>query len=293
MYLKTKLQSLFTEQKKQKIESKEKFKGGYMEDKKEVKSTISKTKTVDVETKKGGKYSYRYTELADINEYIEELGERYYQYVDRIDNDDYIVTVRQKDGKDSNPIRGCRIVQATITSEYSNPAQEQGSALTYARRYSLLMAYGLATEDDDAQSLNREKKEVKIETLEEAESYVLPFGKKHKGKTLKEIFDEDPEYLEWLLNGESTDVVIKNAIELIFSKEEQINDEMENQEEMMITKAQKQYITGQLSPKSLETILKKYNAADINALTWKQANEVYNVIDKELEKRNKAKEEAF
>jgi hypothetical protein len=74
------------------------------------------------------------------------------------------------------------------------------------------------------------------------------------------------------------------------TKQNEIEDETE---EMMIQESQKQYITGQLSPKSLETILKKYNVADINALTWKQANEVYNVIDKELEKRNKAKEEAF
>jgi len=35
-----------------------------------------------------------------------------------------------------------------------NPAQDYGSALTYARRYSLLLAFGLATADDDAASLN-------------------------------------------------------------------------------------------------------------------------------------------
>jgi hypothetical protein len=34
-----------------------------------------------------------------------------------------------------------------------NPAQDYGSALTYARRYSLLLAFGLATSDDDAATL--------------------------------------------------------------------------------------------------------------------------------------------
>jgi hypothetical protein len=36
-----------------------------------------------------------------------------------------------------------------------NPAQDYGSALTYARRYSLLLAFGLATADDDAAALNQ------------------------------------------------------------------------------------------------------------------------------------------
>lgn len=41
----------------------------------------------------------------------------------------------------------------------NNPAQQMGSAITYARRYSLLMAYGLATEDDDAASAGQPKQE--------------------------------------------------------------------------------------------------------------------------------------
>lgn len=182
------------------------------------KSTLTKNKSVEVETKKGGSYTYRYTELADINDYIDSIGERYYQFIERIDNDDYIMTVRQKNDIDSNPIRGCRIVQATINNDYSNPAQEQGSALTYARRYSLLMAYGLATEDDDANSLNK-LKEQEINTKEEASNYVITFGKKHKGETLGEILKDDPSYIDWLFSAEKTDEIIKKCINLLYTEE--------------------------------------------------------------------------
>ena len=107
--------------------------------------------------KVGEKYSYKYVDIAQIHDYLESIGMRYYQFIDRLDGDDYIMTVKvDQDGYRSDPIRGCRVVDATLVG-VNNPAQEQGSALTYARRYSLLMAFGLATEDDDAQSLSTDK----------------------------------------------------------------------------------------------------------------------------------------
>jgi len=102
------------------------------------------------------KYSYKYTDIAQIHEYLESKGITYYQYIERIEGDDYIYTVPTIAGKELPPRRGCRVVDATLVG-IKNPAQEQGSAITYARRYSLLMAFGLATEDDDAQSLSRPK----------------------------------------------------------------------------------------------------------------------------------------
>lgn len=100
-------------------------------------------------------YGYKYADLSQIHALLEENGLSYYQYVKCIDGNDYIMTVRiDADGNESEPIQGCRVVQATLSGK-SNPAQEHGSALTYARRYSLQMAYGLATEDDDAESLTR------------------------------------------------------------------------------------------------------------------------------------------
>lgn len=99
-------------------------------------------------------YGYKYTDLSAIHEYLESIGEHYIQHIEVIDGNDYIVTDKYKGNEKIESVRGCRVVQATLSGK-SNPAQEQGSALTYARRYSLLMAYGLATEDDDAASLTK------------------------------------------------------------------------------------------------------------------------------------------
>ena len=107
--------------------------------------------------KKANGYNYKYTELAQINEYVESIGGSYYQYIETTESGvDYIVTVKiDKDGKESKPLRGCRIIDTKTLQGKSNPAQEMGSGITYARRYSLLMAYGLATEDNDAANLTQ------------------------------------------------------------------------------------------------------------------------------------------
>lgn len=126
-----------------------------MEEEKTIKTTVKKNQKADIPTKNGGKYSYSYVDIAQIHEYLQENNMRYIQKIERIENDDYIFTKRYVDGKwEDEWLQGSRVVQAVLMGN-NNPAQEQGSALTYARRYSLLMAFGLATEDDDANSLNR------------------------------------------------------------------------------------------------------------------------------------------
>ena len=183
-----------------------------MKEEKKLETTVTKNKQG---------YGYKYTDLAQIHDYLEQNNLRYYQFEKRIEGDDYIYTQKlkleaEKWVNDGEPLQGCRVVNAQLAG-ISNPAQEQGSALTYARRYSLLMAYGLATEDDDAQSLTKPKEGIKVQitTKEQAENYKLTFGK-FKGKTLKEIVETQPNYADWLYDNGTDD--IKNCMYLMLEQ---------------------------------------------------------------------------
>ena len=97
-------------------------------------------------------YGYKYSDLAEIHRYLEESGQRYYQIIETVDGNDYVIThVLDTTGKEIRKCRGCRI---PLLPGGKNPAQEYGSALSYARRYSLLLAFGLATADDDGAAFN-------------------------------------------------------------------------------------------------------------------------------------------
>lgn len=206
-------------------------------------------------TKKTEGYGYKYTELADINKYCEDNNIRYFQEVEtsEINQKDYIITYLIVGDKVERH-RGCQIVEAVL-SGIKNPVQEYGSSLTYCRRYSLLMALGLATEDDDGASLTQEP------TKEEAMEYTLTFGK-HKGKKLTEI---PKEYIEWML-GNSNDSRMIKLIELatgitVPSEEEQ--QERMNWIEEILKVAENKNI-------DIEEILEKFKVNSLGDMTTEQ-----------------------
>ena len=244
----------------------------------EKKSTIKKNQVADIPTKNGNKYSYQYVDIAQIHEYLESENMSYYQYIDRIDNDDYIMTVRIINGEEKPPLRGSRVVDATLFGN-DNPAQKQGSALTYARRYSLLMAFGLATEDDDANSLNKPA-EPTINTKEEALKMTINFGK-YKGKTLNDIQD-DESYLEWLFDN-SKEESIKKAVSLITGWE--IKSEEEQKEEVKIVAQYKKLLE---DTNTLPNVIPEYYA---EKGIEKMGIEEYKKAIKMLEEKKKKQEE--
>lgn len=148
-----------------------------------------------IKKKKDG-YGYKYTELSQINEYCESNNIDYYQEIETCDinGEDYMITYISEDGKEYKKHKGCKIVEAVL-SGIKNPVQEYGSSLTYCRRYSLLMALGLATEDDDGVSLNGASKnekasEKQIETLKKifkTEEMIKKFLDKYKLDKIEDV----------------------------------------------------------------------------------------------------------
>ena len=173
-------------------------------------------------------YGYTYTDITAINNYCMENGITYYQEVEtcEINGKDYIITYLTEN-EETKRYRGCEIVQATLQG-IKNPVQEYGSSLTYCRRYSLLMALGLATEDNDAQDLTIST----INTKEDALKITINFGK-YKGKTLNDIQD-DESYLEWLFANSKDENMVK-AVSLITGWETKTDDQMKEAVKLLTT----------------------------------------------------------
>ena len=221
-------------------------------------------------------YGYTYTDITAINNYCMENGITYYQEVEtcEINGKDYIITYLTEN-EETKRYRGCEIVQATLQG-IKNPVQEYGSSLTYCRRYSLLMALGLATDDNDAQDLTIST----INTKEDALKMTIDFGK-YKGKTLNDIQD-DESYLEWLFDNSKDENMVK-AVSLITGWE--IKSEEEQKEEVKIVAQYKKLLE---DTNTLPNVIPEYYAEKgIEKMGIKE----YKKAIKMLEEKKKKQEE--
>lgn len=95
--------------------------------------------------------------------------------------------------------------------------QATGVCITYLRRYSLNAALGINGDADTDGSYADDAEDDTPLTYETALDFIITFGK-HSGKTMKEIYKTDRDYINWLAGGEKTDPKIKEAIGIINAK---------------------------------------------------------------------------
>ena len=226
-------------------------------------NTITKNRTAKIPTKSGKEYSYTYTDLASINKWLDENGLDYYQEIETNEQNgkDYIMTYRYINGEwEEKPKRGCQVVDSILTGN-SNPVQQYGSSLTYCRRYSLCLAFGLAMEDNDGANISEM-------TKEQAEKYTINFGK-HKGELLTELVKEHDPYIDWLLNN-SKDLELLKAIELLTGRTPKTEEEQDERLELT-EKLQRIIVDKELD---VDKICEHYKVKRVSELSNEQVKEI-------------------
>ena len=115
-------------------------------------------------------------------------------------------------------------------------------------------------------------------TQEEADSYKLTFGK-YKDKTLKEVYEEDEQYINWMLSNSKDERMIK-LIELATGVT--IPSEEEMQERLKSISNINDLVIQ--TDTDFEDLYKHFKVKSLNELTIKQLNECEKILFKKLEK---------
>jgi len=104
-----------------------------------------------------------------------------------------------------------------------------------------------------------------------AKSFTFKEGTKHGGKTIEEVFKEDPNYLQWCLDNEKTPEKNKEMITILTGmKPTEIPTDEEQMEKL-------EYLNrfNSISDNQRELIYKKYNVKSNQELTLKQLREIF------------------
>ena len=223
---------------------------------------------------------YKYTELSQINEYLEEIGIRYIQSIGTDELGDYIITIPIINGKKEDSIKGCRIPNTNLYKN-NNPAQEYGASLTYARRYSLLMAFGLATEDDDAECLSK-----RAEEPQKRQAKPISIQKKVETKTIdnKVLGKQRFEGLSGIIGTDNKDKlkqILKEKkiinIESLGSIEEELYTEIKNEIKDIKVMLDKEKVQASKPKEVIENITENLlNAVPNKATTTTEPNKLDN-----------------
>lgn len=115
-------------------------------------------------------------------------------------------------------------------------------------------------------------------TQEEADNYKFTFGK-HKDKTLKEVYEEAPDYITWMINNTKDERMLK-LIELATGIE--IPSEEESKERIETINKINNLVLD--TDTDMEDLYNYFKVSSLNELTIKQLIECVKILEKKLKK---------
>jgi hypothetical protein len=160
---------------------------------------IPKDKEATVTMKSGGKFKYKYSDHGTILKYIKPVLMKhgfglFHSTEVEPDKQLFVTNLVHKSG-------GADVSKIVIPQGLS--PQDLGAYFTYLRRYETCLLLGIVTEEDvDAQGIGKPKpegatqnasapKQAPTQTNINPGDFVITFGKKYKGKKIKEIKSGD------------------------------------------------------------------------------------------------------
>ena len=216
-----------------------------------------------------GKYKYRSCE--DIFEAVKPILVNYDLVLKTSDelvaiNERYYVkaTAMLIDATNGDLIKNVSYAREEETKKGMDGSQITGASSSYARKYALNGLFLIDdTRDSDSTNVGEETEEQKKEN---ALKYVFGEKTKHPGKTILEVYEDDPKYLQWCLdNGKSE--TIKGYVELLtnLKRTEIPSEEEQNKRLTLINKVKEMYAF-----KDMEQLMEDYHVKDIATLTTEE-----------------------
>lgn len=172
----------------------------------EVKSLIvspKKTHKVTVKTKNGGSYSYNYASLSDVDNAVMQACNQVKDKDNKVAFSYFFDTDDIPEGYIgvSTILVDCTGYMAKVAKVYfpkcaTEEKQQDAGSLTFAKRYSLSAAFGIASETDDEEkrlAADQQKPTVRVLDASELDKYeVSVFGRKQLLKDVWEDYLENP-----------------------------------------------------------------------------------------------------
>lgn len=221
-------------------------------------------------------------EYAEVNQRIKAFRMIYPQgsiVTQMLSNENGVCVFKATVGTDDGVILGTGTAYEKEDSSFINKTSYIENCETSAVGRALGMAgFGIDVSVASAEEVANAIQNQEV-TQEEADTYKLTFGK-HKGKTLKEIYKEAPDYIQWMLNNSNDERMIK-LIELATG--EKIPTEEESKQRLQFLNSINNLILQ--TDTDYEELYKYFKVNSLNELTIAQLEECKKILDKKLSKK--------